>query len=100
MDNVYDYTKIIGSPINVSRRRVTFGLVNHVDPLGVLCARDLIEPVTGTPAVTVNADMDVREIIEQFGRGEEPTVGVLDGDQLIGQISTDRILAKLVDPRG
>jgi len=74
--------------------------VAHMNPLGVLCARDLIEPVTGTPAVTVNADMDVREIMEQFGRGEEPTVGVLDGDQLIGQISTDRILAKLVDPRG
>ena len=73
--------------------------VAHMNPLGVLCARDLIEPVTGTPAVTVNADMDVREIMEQFGRGEEPTVGVLDGDQLIGQISTDRILAKLVDPR-
>jgi hypothetical protein len=44
--------------------------------------------------------MDVREVMEQFDRGEEPTVGVLDGDQLIGQISTDHILAKLVDPRG
>ena len=44
--------------------------------------------------------MDVREVMEQLGRGDEPTVGVLDGDQLIGQISTDRILAKLVDPRG
>ena len=80
MDNVYDYTKIISSPIKVSRRRVTFGLVDHVDPLGVLCARDLIEPVTGTPTVTVNADMDVREIIEQFGRGEMrfKSLGCLD----------------------
>ena len=74
--------------------------VAHMNPLGVLCARDLVEPSTGTTAVTVNADMDVREIMEQFGRGEEPTVGVMDGDKLIGQISTDRILAKLVDHRG
>lgn len=51
-------------------------------------------------SIMVNADMDVREIMEQFGRGDEPIVGVLDGDKLIGQISTDRILAKLVDPRG
>jgi glycine betaine/proline transport system ATP-binding protein len=48
----------------------------------------------------VKADMDVREIMEQFGRGDEPIVGVMEGEELIGQISTDRILAKLVDPKG
>jgi len=74
--------------------------VAHMNPLGVLCARDLVEPATVKPVIMVNADMDVREIMEQFGRGDEPIVGVLDGDKLIGQISTDRILAKLVDPRG
>jgi glycine betaine/proline transport system ATP-binding protein len=74
--------------------------VAHMNPLGVLCARDLIEPATTKPAVMVKADMDVREIMEQFGRGDEPIVGVMEGEELIGQISTDRILAKLVDPRG
>jgi glycine betaine/proline transport system ATP-binding protein len=74
--------------------------VAHMNPLGVLCARDLVEPSTTKPAIMVTADMDVREIMEQFGRGEEPVVGVMEGDQFIGQISTDRILAKLVDPRG
>lgn len=74
--------------------------VAHMNPLGVLCARDLVEPATTKPAVMVKADMDVREIMEQFGRGDEPIVGVMEGDNLIGQISTDRILAKLVDPRG
>lgn len=74
--------------------------VAHMNPLGVLCARDLVEPLTTKPAIMVTADMDVREIMKQFGRGEEPVVGVMEGDQLIGQISTDRILAKLVDPRG
>ena len=74
--------------------------VAHMNPLGVLCARDLVEPATTKPAVMVKADMDVREIMEQFGRGDEPIVGVMEGEELIGQISTDRILAKLVDPRG
>ena len=74
--------------------------VAHMNPLGVLCARDLVEPATTKPAVMVKADMDVREIMEQFGRGDEPIVGVMEGEELIGQISTDRILAKLVDPKG
>jgi len=74
--------------------------VAHMNPLSVLCARDLVEPSTVTPAAMVSADMDVREIMKQFGRGEEPIVGVMENDKLIGQISTDRILAKLVDPRG
>lgn len=74
--------------------------VAHMNPLGVLCARDLVEPATGTPAATVHADMDVRDIMKQFGRGDEPVVGVLEDGKLIGQISTDRILAKLIDPRG
>lgn len=74
--------------------------VAHMNPLGVLCASDLVEPATIKPAITVTANMDVREIMRQFGRGDQPVVGVMEGDQLIGQISTDRILAKLVDPRG
>lgn len=73
--------------------------VAHMNPLGVLCARDLVEPVTDTPAATVDADMDVRDVMAQFGRGNEPVVGVLENGKLIGQISTDRILAKLIDPR-
>jgi len=32
LDNVYDYTKIISSPIKVSRRRVTCGWVSFIHP--------------------------------------------------------------------
>ena len=71
-----------------------------MNPLGVLSARDLIEPVTVEPAVTVDADMDVRTVMDRFGRAEEPVVGVIEDGALIGQISTDRILAKLCNPRG
>lgn len=73
--------------------------VAHMNPLGVLCARDLVEPASSSPEITVPADTDVREIMAQFGRSEEPVVGVVEDGQLIGQVSTDRILAKLLDPR-
>jgi glycine betaine/proline transport system ATP-binding protein len=74
--------------------------VEHMNPLGVLCARDLIEKTKGKHTVTVDADMDVREIMKKFGRTEVSKVGVVDKGKVIGQISTDRILAKLVDPKG
>jgi glycine betaine/proline transport system ATP-binding protein len=73
--------------------------VSHMNPLGVLCARDLVEPALGTPKFTVPADTNVRDVMIRFGRGEDPTVGVVEDGRLIGQISTDRILAKLVNPR-
>jgi glycine betaine/proline transport system ATP-binding protein len=70
-----------------------------MNPLSVLCARDLIEPCTHTPEVNVSADTDVREVMKKFGRADVPVVGVMDDGKLIGQISTDRILAKLINPR-
>lgn len=73
--------------------------VAHMNPLGVLCARDLIEPVKDEPEITVDAGMDVRAVMEKFGRAETPVVGVIEDGKLIGQISTDRILAKLCNPR-
>lgn len=73
--------------------------VAHMNPLGVLCARDLVEPVKDEPEITVDAGMDVRAVMEQFGRAEDPVVGVVENGKLIGQISTDRILAKLCNPR-
>lgn len=73
--------------------------VAHMNPLGVLCARDLIEPVKDKPEITVDAGMDVRAVMEKFGRAETPVVGVIEDGKLIGQISTDRILAKLCNPR-
>jgi glycine betaine/proline transport system ATP-binding protein len=59
----------------------------------------LIEKTKGKHSVTVDADMDVREIMKKFGRAEVSSVGVVDKGKVIGQISTDRILAKLIDPK-
>lgn len=76
--------------------------VAHMNPLGVLSARDLVEPVsaTDTPSATVSTDTDIREIMAEFGRAENPVVGVTEDGKLIGKITKDRILAKLLDPRG
>ncbi len=72
--------------------------VAHMNPLGVLCARDVAEPLQGSPAVTVSPDTDIREVMVKIGKTGKP-VGVIDNGVLIGQITKERILAKLLDPR-
>ncbi|WP_322865631.1 choline ABC transporter ATP-binding protein [Aquicoccus sp. G2-2] len=72
--------------------------VAHMNPLGVLCARDVMEPVEGKPVTTVAPDADIRDVMEKVGRSGAP-VGVEDDGRLIGQVSKDRVLAKLLDPR-
>jgi glycine betaine/proline transport system ATP-binding protein len=72
--------------------------VAHMNPLGVLCARDVMEPVDSTPKVTVGPDTDIREVMDRVGHTGAP-VGVLEDGQIIGQVSKDRVLAKLLDPR-
>lgn len=73
--------------------------VAHMNPLGVLCARDVMVPVDGTPEFTVEPDTDIREVMEKIGELGKP-VGVVKNDNLIGQVTKDRILQKLLDPRG
>ena len=38
--------------------------VAHMNPLGVLCARDIVEPAEGTPDRTVGPDATIREVME------------------------------------
>lgn len=73
--------------------------VAHMNPLGVLCARDVVVPVEGSPSLTVNSDTVIREVMEMIGKTGQP-VGVLENGALIGQVTKDRILQKLLDPRG
>lgn len=73
--------------------------VAHMNPLGVLRARDVMEPTAGQPDRSIDADTDIREVIEGFGDSNTP-VGVTDNGALIGQVTKDRVLLKLVDPMG
>ncbi len=73
--------------------------VAHMNPLGVLCAGDVMEPATGTPLVTVGPEADIREVMQKVKDSAAP-VGVVEGGRLLGQISGDSVLARLLDPRG
>lgn len=72
--------------------------VANMNPLGVLCARDVLEPATGTPKITVAPDTDIREVMEKVGDTGQP-VGIIEDGRIIGQVTKDRVLAKLLDPR-
>jgi len=71
--------------------------VAHMNPLGVLCARDVMEPLSSTPETTVTAGANIRDVMGKFG-ADGQMVGVIEDGTMIGQISKDLILAKLCDP--
>lgn len=74
--------------------------VAHMNPLGVLCARDVMEPVGDTaPVDSVAPDMMIQEVMTQVIETGRPVGVTMDGE-IIGQISGDSVLAKLLDPRG
>ncbi len=73
--------------------------VAEMNPLGVLQAQDVMEPASESPPHTVAPDVKIRDVMEmvrQTGRA----VGVVENGTLVGQITKDTVLAKLLDPRG
>jgi glycine betaine/proline transport system ATP-binding protein len=74
--------------------------VAHMNPLGVLCARDVMEPASGEYEHVVRPDADINSVMELVKTHDAP-VGVAQEDgQVIGQVTSDRVLEKLLDPRG
>ncbi|MEY8828972.1 choline ABC transporter ATP-binding protein [Sedimentitalea sp. XS_ASV28] len=74
--------------------------VAHMNPLGVLCARDVMEPVgDSVPAACVAPDLSIQKVMGQVLQTGHPVGVMVDGD-IIGQISGDSVIAKLLDPRG
>lgn len=73
--------------------------VAHMNPLGVLSARDVMEPAGTMPQTTVAPDATIREVME-VAKGHMNPVGVIENGALLGQITRNGILAKLLDPRG
>lgn len=72
--------------------------VAHMNPLGVLRAGDLMQPATGTPEQTVQTTATIQEVM-QVAKGLSAPVGVTQDGKLVGEITRDRILQKLLDPR-
>lgn len=73
--------------------------VTHMNPLGVLRARDVMEPAETAPAHSVAPDATIQEVMEA-AQGHDAPVGVEEDGEVLGQITRNRILAKLLDPRG
>ena len=73
--------------------------VANMNPLGVLCARDVMEPADTAPEITVPPDTGIHQVMERVRATGRP-VGVAENGELLGQITRDAVLAKLLDPRG
>ncbi|MBL3568096.1 choline ABC transporter ATP-binding protein [Rhodovulum sulfidophilum] len=71
--------------------------VQHMNPLGVLRARDLMQPATGSPEVTIEADALIRDGMDRLIGATAP-VGVVEDGRLIGQIGKDDVLRGLCRP--
>ncbi len=74
--------------------------VANMNPLGVLCARDVMQPLTDgeeTPEEAVDASMSIRKVMERLQVNGRP-VGVLENDRLVGRITVSVLLAQLLDP--
>ena len=73
--------------------------VAHMNPLGVLTARDAMEPLAGTPDSAVGAEETIQSVMARVCATPGP-VGVQQDGRLIGQVTRDSVLARLLDPTG
>ncbi len=72
--------------------------VAHMNPLGVLTARDVMEPGEGGgPAV--DSETPVKTVMERLSQGAGDLV-VTEAGAKIGVIRAAGLMAKLIDPRG
>ncbi len=72
--------------------------VTHMNPLSVLRASDVMEPVTDTPVRTIGADTKVEDVMRIL-LDEGIAVGVVRKGELIGQVTKATVLHRLLDPR-
>ncbi len=73
--------------------------VAHMNPLGVLRAADVMEPVSGALAAQpVAADTPVDQVMRAL-LAEDTCVGVEREGALIGQVTKATVLRRLLDPR-
>jgi glycine betaine/proline transport system ATP-binding protein len=73
--------------------------VAHMNPLGVLTARDVMVSGPGGGGVAVAADTPVKVLMEML-KGGAADVTVTDQGQPIGRVQATDVLARLLDPRG
>lgn len=88
--------EIIANPVN----DYVQDFVAHMNPLSVLTARDVMRVGPAGPALrAVPAEMPVRTVMEMLRDGAS-ALAVVEGGQVLGEIGTRDVMARLVDPRG
>jgi glycine betaine/proline transport system ATP-binding protein len=73
--------------------------VAEMNPLRILSARDVMEPATGRPARSVDPEADIRSVMAMV-RSEGGPIAVVEDGYVLGQVTAETILARLLDPRG
>ena len=73
--------------------------VAHMNPLGVLTARDAMQAASGSHASTVAAEETIQSVMARVMASDAP-VGVTEDGTLIGEVTRDTVLARLLDPTG
>ena len=69
--------------------------VAHMNPLGVLCARDVMEPITAQADGSIHADGEIADVIKSVLAGGSPVV-VVDEQASIGQVSKSSVLRRIL----
>lgn len=73
--------------------------VAHMNPLNVLCAKDVMRPLEGSvPEVTVAGDEMIQNVMELM-KTNGASVGVEKDGQMLGEITQESVLSALLDPR-
>lgn len=71
--------------------------VAHMNPLGVLAARDVMVPASGMAEGGIAGDTAIRDVMDRLG---DRPLGVTENGRIIGEITRASLLEKLCDPRG
>ncbi|MES0827624.1 choline ABC transporter ATP-binding protein [Ruegeria sp. SCP11] len=72
--------------------------VTHMNPLGVLCARDVMEAATENTEVAVDPSTSIRKVVNKIFETNAP-IGVIENGTIVGQVTKDLVLTKLLNPR-
>ena len=88
--------EIIANPVS----EYVADFVAHMNPLGVLTARDVMETGEAPPTTrSLGAETPVRDILGLMSQGVTELV-VTDNGRNLGLIRTASLMAKLINPRG
>lgn len=71
--------------------------VAHMNPLGVLTPRDVMEPLTEAAIGTVDANAKLSALMDHFHTQDAP-VQVFENNAAIGQVTKTAILSRLLSP--